>query len=207
MSVNVTVQIPAELRRDLAALSGCRRAVLDGAAMGVEAALRDHFQYLQARPRADGLKPVGFWSGTDGNSVAEQIGDPVFGSDSSASIEIDSAPLRHKLDGGTIKASDYGHPYLTLPATDAAAAAPQGARSFTTHIEWVPHPDGGVRPALVAGATRAESNETVLFWLVRQVKHLPMPGALPDQARLDDAARDAALDTLDALLSQPGAAA
>jgi len=204
MSVNVTVSIPPEISIELAKLREVRKAVVEGASMGVEAALRDHFQYLQARPRADGLKAVGFWSGTDGNSVAEQIGDPRLSGDS-ALIEIDSPQLRHKIDGGEIKASDFGHPYLTIPATDAAAAAPQGARSFETHIQWVPHPDGGVRPALVAGP---KGNDGVtLFWLVRHVRHLPMPEALPPQSGLDSAARDAALDVIDAILSQPGEAA
>jgi hypothetical protein len=204
MSVSVTVSIPPEISLELAKLREVRKAVVEGAAAGVEVALREHFRYLQSRPRADGLKPVGFWDGTDGNSVAEQIGDPRLSGDSVV-IEIDSAPLRHRIDGGDITASDYGHPYLTIPATDAAAAAPQGARSFETHIQWVPHPDGGVRPALVSGPKGSDG--VTLFWLVRHVKHLPMPEALPLQSDLDAAARDAALDVIDAILSQPGEAA
>ena len=225
-AVSVTVQIPKEIAADLRRAAQARRTVTEGAAMGVEAALREHFATLQRAPRKDGLRPVGFWSGVDGNSVAEQISGHVIHDDGRASVEIDSAPLRHKLDGGTVAAADYGHKYLTIPATDAAARAPQGARSFSSHIEWVAHPDGGVRPALVAGGKRAKAGGkrakaggkrakagaarvtagAVLFWLVRSVTHEPMPEALPGAEALADAARDAALDALDALLASEGAA-
>jgi hypothetical protein len=225
----ITVAVPPHILRDIEAYQACRRTVTEGAAMGIEAGLRDHFMRLQEKPRADKLQPVGFWYGTDGNSVAEKISGHVVHDDGSASVEIDSPELRHKLDGGVIKASDYGHTYLTLPATDAAAQAAQGARSFVTHIEWVLHPDGGMRPALVSGKkptaenfggfemtesgttgrrkTKDGSDEsTVLFWLIRQASHKPMPGALPSDSEMLDAARDAALDALDALINSRGAA-
>lgn len=220
--VTVTVKIPDALRKTLADLLGAKRAVTEGAAMGIEAALRDHFQELQGRPRRDGLQPVGFWSGVDGNSVAEQISGHVVTDDGHASVTIDDARLRHKIDGGTIAAKDYGHKYLTIPANDEAAQAPQGARSFATEIEWVADSDGIVRPALIAsgnyvktsrrktGEIRRKYQEDaakanagigdVLFWLVRSVTHKPMPGALPDGQTLGDAARDAALDALDTLM-------
>ena len=207
-AVTVTVQIPKEIAADLRRAAQARRTVTEGAAMGVEAALREHFATLQRAPRKDGLRPVGFWSGVDGNSVAEQISGHVIHDDGRASVEIDSAPLRFKLTGGTIAAKDYGKTYLTIPATDAAARAPQGARSFTSHIAWVDHPDGGVRPALVAGPRPAGKVDagTVLFWLVRSTTHDPMPEALPSAEHLADAAREAALDALDALLASKGAA-
>ena len=227
--LTVTVKMPKELKADLEKYGACKRTVTEGAAMGIEAALRDHFMRLQEKPRSDKLQPVGFWYGTDGNSVAEKISGHIVRDDGSAAVEIDSPELRHKLEGGVIKASDYGHPYLTIPNTDAAARAAQGARSFVTHIEWVPHPDGGVRPALVSGKkpsienfagfemtefgttgrrkTKDGSDEsTVLFWLVRQVSHKPMPSALPSDSTLNETARDAALDALDALISSRGAA-
>lgn len=229
--VTVTVNVPSELSRDLSRLSGPSvRAVTEGAAMGIEAALRDHFADLQRCPRRDGLQPVGFWSGVDGNSVAEQISGHVLHGDGSASVTIDSPELRHKIDGGTIEAKNYGHKYLTIPANDEAAQAPQGARSFATDIEWVEDEDGVVRPALVAasnyvrtsrsrktGETRrkyqADASKAnaglgdVLFWLVRKVTHQPMADALPDDQTIGDAARDAALDALDALLAMKGDAA
>lgn len=228
--ITVTVHVPSELSRDLSQLAGrARRTITEGAAMGIEAALRDHFQELQGRPRKDGFQPTGFWFGSDGNSVAEQISGHVVHGDGTASVTIDSPELRHKIDGGTIKASDYGHKYLTIPANNEAAQAAQGARSFATEIEWVAHPDGGVRPALVAAGNyvrtsrsrktgevrrRYTADETkanagigdVLFWLVRSVTHKPMADALPDDQALGDAAREAALDALDALLSTKGAA-
>jgi len=40
----------------------------------------------------------------------------------------------------------------------------------------------------------------VLFWLVRSVTHKPMADALPADQALGDAAREAALDALDALM-------
>ena len=210
MSVNVTVQFPAELERDLNALAGGRRAVTEHIANTIEELLRDHFQELQGHPRSDGLKSTGFWFGGK-KSVVSKIGDHVFHNDSSATITIDSPELRHKLDGGLIKASDHGHPYLTLPATDAAAQADQGARSFATHIEWLPHPDGGIRPALVLGEKRRTGEKKTdgtaseaLFWLVRQVSHKPMPEALPSDGTIGDASREAALDAIDALLAIKG---
>lgn len=227
--VTVTVSIPAELTADLAKLGVCKRAVTEGAAEGIETALRSHFRELQGRPRNDGLRSTGFWHGTDGDSVAEHIAAPVIHDDGSASVEIDDPRLRHKITGGTIAAKDYNKTYLTIPGNDEAAQAPQGARSFSTRIEWVEHPDGGVRPALVAAgnyvkATRsrktgevrrkrtsdaAKANAgigEVLFWLVRSVTHKPMPDALPSDSELGDAAREAALDALDALLASKGAA-
>ncbi len=228
--IAVTVHVPSELSRDLSRLTrGMRRTVTKGAAMGIEAALRDHFQELQGRPRKDGLQPVGFWSGTDGDSVAEQISRHVIHDGGSASVTVDSPELRHKIDGGTVAAKDYGHKYLTIPANDEAARAPQGARSFSADIEWVPDEDGVVRPALVAAGNYVRTSRSrktgevkrrytadsqkanagigdVLFWLVRKVTHRPMADALPSDQTLGDAARDAALDALDALLSSKGAA-
>lgn len=195
----------------------------EAAQAGIEAALRDHFRALQQRPRRDGLAPVGFWDGNRGNSVAEQIHLSPVTADAQAEIAIASPPLAHKLSGGTIKASDYGHTYLTIPATDEAAQAPQGARSFQARIAWVEHPDGGIRPALVAAAnylkrTRTRSGRTrqrhvhtpaaanagagdVLFWLVKQVTHHPQPDAMPEQATLDTAAYEAAQDAIDDLIA------
>jgi len=221
--VSITVTIPDALRKTLADLLGSKRTVTEGAAMGVEAALRDHFRALQRRPRRDNLQPVGFWSGADGNSVAERIGGHVLHDDGRASVEIDSPALSHKITGGAIEAKNYGHKYLTIPANNEAAQAPQGARSFAARIAWVPHPDGGVRPALVAASNYVRTSRSrktgevrrkfqadaakahagaggALFWLVRKVTHKPMPDALPSDQALGDAARDAALDALDALL-------
>jgi len=228
--LTVTIEMPKELKADLEKVRACRRTVTEGAAMGIEAALRDHFQELQGRPRKDGFQPTGFWFGTDGNSVAEQISGHVIHDDGSASVTVDSPELRHKIDGGTIAAKDYGHTYLTIPANNEAAHAAQGARSFATDIEWVQHPDGGVRPALVAERNYVKTSRSrktgevrrkytadadkanagigeVLFSLDRQVTHQPMPDALPADQTLGDAARDAALDALDALLATKGDAA
>lgn len=220
--INITVTIPDAARSVLTDLQSLRRPVAEGAAIGVERCLRDWFAELQRRPRQDGLKPSGFWSGADGNDVAGQIADPVINDDGTGEVVITSPALAHKLSGGTIKAADYGHPYLTLPANDEAVSAPQGARSFQTRIAWVEHPDGGLRPALVAAANYARETkhrdgtrsrkgtrnaakanvgmDDVLFWLVKSVTHRPMPDALPTQASLDEAAKSAALDVIDALL-------
>ncbi|HOR69064.1 MAG TPA: hypothetical protein PLY53_15750 [Planctomycetota bacterium] len=211
--IKVSIDVPADLRRKLADLLGAQRTVTEGAAMGIENALRDHFAKLQRRPRRDGFRHTGFWSGADGNSVAEQITGHVVHDDARASVTIESAPLIHKLAGGTIRAEDHGKTYLTIPATDAAAQAPQGARSFAAHIKWARHPDGGVRPALVAGERPQRENgrrrtrgkgagaaPQVLFWLVKAVTHQPQPDALPDDRTLGDAAREGALDALEVLL-------
>ncbi len=200
--MDITVTIPPELRRTLDDLADCQTEVLEGAAMGIEAALRDHFFDLQQRPRQDGLAHGYFWSGTNGNSVAEQISGHKISGDT-ATVSITSPALAHKITGGTIDAADYGKTYLTLPATDAAVKAPRGARSFVTHIEWQEHPDGGLRPALVSGTERGSGD--VLYWLVRSVAHKAMPDALPSQQDLEDAALQSSLDVLDALLT--GAAA
>ena len=89
---------------------------------------------------------------------------------------------------------------------------------------------GGVRPALVAAGNYVRTSRSrktgevtrkltsdqakanagigdVLFWLVRSVTHKPMADALPDGETLGDAAREAALDALDALLAEKGDAA
>lgn len=196
--MTITVTIPPALTRTLDDLAAIRQPILEGAAIGIEALLREHFSELQSRPRRDGLTHGYFWSGTGGNSVAEQISGHVISGDT-ATIAIDSPPLAHKLTGGTISAADYGHTYLTIPATDAAVKAPRGARSFTTHISWEEHPDGGLRPALVSGTDRGSGS--VLYWLVRSVTHRPMPDALPTDSACADAAQAAALDVIDALLT------
>lgn len=238
--VTVTVNVPSELSRDLSRLSGgARRAITEGAAMGMENAILRHFLALHRKPRKDGFQPSGFWFGTDGNSVAEQIeGGGELGSkerpahvmhdDGHASVTIDDPRLVHKIEGGTIK--PIGHKYLTIPANNEAAQAPQGARSFATDIEWVEDEDGVVRPALVAASNYVRTSRSrktgevkrkvthdeakanagigdVLFWLVRKVKHQPMADALPSGETLGDAAREAALDALDALLATKGDAA
>lgn len=196
--MQVDINIPADLRATLESLADLERPVLEGSALGIEAALREHFAELQRRPRADGLAHTGFWSGAGGNSVAEQIsGHKITGT--TATITISDPRLAHKLTGGTIEAKDYGKKYLTIPATDEAAKAARGARSFATHIEWVEHPDGGVRPALRAGNVRGSGS--VLYWLVRSVTHQPMPDALPTDAELADAAHAAALDVIDAIIA------
>ena len=223
----VIVTVPPALREELEALSGCLRTVTKGAALGIEAALRDHFMELHGRPRKDGFEPTGFWYGTDGDSVTEKIGGHVVTDDGHASVTIDSPELRHKIEGGTVK--PVGHKYLTIPANNEAAQADEGARSFATEIEWVPDEDGVVRPALVAAANYVKTSRSrktgelrrkyqadsakanagtgdVLFWLVRQVTHRPMADALPTDETLGDAARDAALAALDALLATTDAA-
>lgn len=221
--IDLSIEVPQSVRDRLDSLSD---SVLihatEAAVEGVETALRKHFRALQRRPRRDGLRSSGFWLGTDGNSVAEQIHAGSTRPDGSAEIEIASPELAHKISGGTIKASAYGHKYLTIPANDEAVASPRGARGFNTKIMWVEHPDGGVRPALVAAdnyvkTSRARSGRTrrtvtqvaaranagsgdVLYWLVRQVTHQPMSDALPADSTLADAALDAAEDALAALV-------
>lgn len=195
--MDITVTIPPALTRTLEDLANSQAAILEGAAMGIEADLREHFAQLQQRPRKDGLAHAYFWSGTGGNSVAEQISGHTISGDT-ATVSIESPPLAHKLSGGTIEAKDYGHTYLTIPATDAAVKAPRGARSFATHIAWVEHPSGGMRPALVSGTERGSGS--VLYWLVKSVTHQPMPSALPAQRDLEAAAHAASLDVIDALL-------
>jgi len=196
--MDVTVTIPPELRRTLDSLADLNQPVLEGAAMGIESILREHFKMLQSRPRKDGLRSVGFWDGVDGKSVSENISEHTI-SGNTATVSIEDNRLIHRMTGGTIKASDYGHTYLTLPATDEAAKADRGARSFTTHISWEEHPDGGVRPALVSGTDRGSGS--VLYWLVRSVTHKAMPDALPSDRDLSDAAYEAALDVIDALIN------
>ena len=67
---------------------------------------------------------------------------------------------------------------------------------------------GEVRRKYQADSAKANAGiGDVLFWLVRSVTHKPMPGALPSDSVLGDAARDAALDALDALLATKGDAA
>lgn len=200
--MNIEVTIPASLTQTLEDLADAKHSVLEGASMGIEAALREHFAYLQKRPRKDGLAHGYFWSGTNGNSVAEQISGHAISGDT-ATVSIDSAPLAHKMTGGTIAAKDYGHKYLTIPATDEAVKAPRGARSFQTHFEFTEHPSGGMRPALVSGNDRGSGS--VLFWLVRSVTHQPMGDALPADRELEEAAYEASLDVIDAILN--GAAA
>ncbi len=228
-SVNVTVAVPPDLLHSLGVYQACRKTVTEGASNGVESALRDHFMYLQGRPRADGFQPGHFWDG-DPTSVSAMIEEPVFHNDGSASISIDSPKLRHKLEGGVIKASDHGKKYLTIPANNEVSQAATGARSYQSHIEWVPHPDGGIRPALVSDSnyvrtsrsrktgevkrklTRDETKantgiDDVLFWLVKQVSHKPMPEALPNDSTLGDSARAGALAALDALVASNRGAA
>ena len=223
--IQIDLTLPEGLLQELDVLGdpANQRTLVEAAAMGVEVALRDHFASLQTRPRKDGLQSQGFWSGTDGNSVAEQISGHTL-ADTHAQVIIDSPELRYKLTGGTIRAADYGKRWLTIPATNEAAASPTGARGFQARVEWREHPDGGVRPALVAGADymrrapgerrgrrtrdpqRANAGAgDVLYWLIEQATHQAMPEAMPQQTTLDDAARDAAADALDALLA--GAAA
>ena len=224
--VDISIEIPESVLATLGDLAGgALVASTEAAVMGTEVELRNHFAGLQRRPRRDGLRSTGFWFGADGNSVAEHITGGQTNPDGTAQITIASPELGHKIKGGTIRAADYGHPYLTIPANDEAAAAPQGARSFRTRIEWVEHPDGGVRPALVAEgnyvaarrnnktgkvsrrvthvAARANAGaDDVLFWLVRQVTHQPMADALPTQSTLDNAAFEAAEDAIAGLVAQ-----
>lgn len=213
IDLSAKITIPKNLQADLKRLATLQRPITQAAAQGIEEALHDHFRMLQTRPRRDGLAHVGFWSSADGHSVREQIGAHRLHSDGRASVTIDDPRLAHKLTGGTIKASDYQKTYLTIPATDAAAKAIQGARQFESHLAWVPHPDGGLRPALVQGPRppRRQPGQPrtprtpptasqVLYWLVRQVTHKPQDDALPTQSALESAAHTAALDALDTLL-------
>ena len=206
--MKITITIPESIHLTLASLDQARKVAVEAAAMGVEALLHDHFAALQSRPRRDDLAPTGFWSDTDGDSVAEQISAHILG-EGSAAVIVDDKRLVHKLTGGTIRAADYDHPYLTIPATDAAARAPEGARSFHLQLAWVPHPDGGVRPALIPAITKRKDARSadVMYWLVRQVTHHPMPDALPDERAVADAAADAAADAIDSLLATIGDAA
>ena len=220
--ININVNIPDSLQQQLMHLGETAgQAAVEAAAYGVEVCLRNHFDDLQQRPRKDGLASAGFWSGARGRSVAEQITSSVAGEE--ATIAIDSAPLAHKISGGTIRAKDYGHKYLTIPANDQAVLAPQGARSFQTKIMWVEHPDGGLRPALVAASHYATARRgrdgrvrrrlaadpakakvgagDVLYWLVREVTHHPMADAMPTAERVDTAAYDAAQDAINSLLA------
>lgn len=222
MQNDISIEVPRDLSASLSGIGQrAQAAAVEAAQAGIEVALRAHFRALQQRPRQDGLNPVGFWDGVGGRSVAEQIhlSEPT---GDSATVEIASPELAHKLSGGTIKAADYHKTYLTIPATDAAARALQGARSFNAKIAWVPHPDGGVRPALVAaghylavtkrrGQTRQRHTQNpaaatagagdVLYWLVRQVTHRAQPDAMPTQDTLTDAAYEAAQDAVNDLIA------
>jgi hypothetical protein len=171
------------------------------AARGVANRLRSHFLQLEGeRPNKMGYPRQHFWS-----QVRKSVGNPVMEGDF-ASVTISHLAFRQKLEGGTIKPGP-GKKYLTIPA--AAETYGKRAREFSAlqfaYVE-APNNPGTVRPALIAqravstlialgtrGKKRFKAVASTLgmlplYWLVREVKQAPTPGALPTDAELVAAA-------------------
>lgn len=167
------------------------------AARGVANKLKDHFAQMESdRPNRWGYPRQHFWS-----QVRKSVGNPVMEGDA-ATVTISHVAFRQKLEGGTIKPGP-GKKFLTIPAT--AEAYGKRAREFSgLQFAIVADPQSGrPRPALIAQravstlislgkkkfkAVGSELGMLPLFWLVREVKQAPTPGALPSDGELQQAA-------------------
>jgi hypothetical protein len=164
------------------------------AARGVANKLRDNFALLETeRPNRRGFPRQHFWS-----QVRKSVGNPVQ-EGNAASVTVAHVAFRQKLEGGTIKPGP-GKEYLTIPEHPDAYG--KRAREFSSlQFAFVEDPNnpGTVRPALVAPravstliqfgkkkakAVASELGVVPLYWLVREVKQAPTPGALPTDAEM-----------------------
>lgn len=173
-------------------------AASKAAARGVANKLRDHFATLETeRPNKMGYPRQHFWS-----QIRKSVGNPVQ-EGNAASVTVAHVAFRQKLEGGTIKPGP-GKEYLTIPAHPDAYG--KRAREFSA-LQFAfaedPNNPGTVRPALIAQraistliqfgkkkakAVASELGVLPLYWLVREVKQAPTPGALPPDEELQQAA-------------------
>jgi len=238
MSTSTTIEIQGteETRAALEELHGPRihRAVLEAASQEDIVGTREHFARRETEPRNNqGFPAFGkdfpksyFWSGSHGNSVAESIKAPVIDTAANtATIEIDSPALAHKVDPNPpLIVPKGGRKYLAIPASIRAAAYAGMPRTFDPggglDFGFAMTPDGGWMPALVAKrnneriARRGRNagqrvaatakNATVGFsephyWLVSKVQTRHDPNAMPDQPTLETRANQRAAKTIELL--------
>jgi hypothetical protein len=238
MPDNYTIDLTnvPEVSDQLEKLTGPRveRAVLQAAAQEVIVGSREHFARRESEPRNNqGFPAFGkqfpkkyFWSGSHGDSVAEQIKKPVIDlAKHKASIEIDSPALAHKADTNPpLIVPKGGRKFLAIPASVRAAAYAGMPRDFdpgcgltftysrTPEGRWVPALAGkqnnqrlksrgrnaGQRVrATIDKATHGQGEPH--YWLVRKVQTKHDPKAMPDRAALEKRANSRAVKTLQLL--------
>ena len=182
------------------------RASLEAAGAGVRVRLVEHFdeREAEARPGRKGFPNYGqkypsrhFWSGANGNSVAEKVLPPKLEGDT-VTVAVDSAPLAHKaaLNPPPIKPKG-GRKYLAIPANARAAGWDGNPRAFRGGGEmkfgFAPIPDrpGKFAPALVVrkkSSANARATVEPQFWLVKQARTPHDPDAMPSAEELAKAA-------------------
>ena len=214
--------------------------ILQAAGEEARKAAIEHFRAREQEPeKTEGFPKFGeswgkrgFWAGTKGNSVAEQVLPPVFDSAAlSVSIAIDSPALAHKADTNPPPILPKGgKKYLAIPANARAAAwagmprdfDPGGGQVFAYSLT----PEGRWMPALVAQVhhlrrvTRGKRKGAYAkaapdkgtsgqgapqYWLVRKVQTLHDPNALPNAEAIQTRANARAASVLEGIISRSGA--
>ena len=199
--MELKIKIDAEkVLKDLEKIPGdLRKVVLEASAEGVRESLDKHFMARQSEPRKDGFPMQGFWVGTKGKSVRESIQPTVF-TENDATITIKHAPLAHKvnLNPPQIRPG-VGKKYLTIPAI--AQAAGKSAANFPSLIFGFAQKDGSPseKGKQAVPVLMDRNSKQVFYWLARKVQTPHDPRALPSDTELQDAAKSAAEEAIDAL--------
>ena len=191
-----------------------RKELIEAANQGVINALRRHFADRQKeQPKSTGFPWFGqvypkryFWRGTRGTSLAEQIQVKLSSpSRMEGVVGIDSPALKHKLAANPPPITPSGgRRYLAIPANPAASEWKGMPRDFPAELafRYRPTPDGHWLPCLVADSNYRKANgrlassgkggrsgeQTVVYWLVHQVRTKHDPNALPTEETMKDSA-------------------
>lgn len=207
----------------------CRKELIEAANQGVVNALRRHFAERQKeQPKSTGFPWFGqaypkryFWHGSRGNSLSDKIRKSSFPSRMEGWVGIDSPALKHKLAVNPPPITPKGgRRYLAIPANPNAAEWEKEPRNFPAELafRYRPTPDGHWLPCLVAESNYKKVNgrlassgkggksgeQTVVYWLVHQVRTKRDPNALPTEEVMKDSATSAVASVVRRLVISTG---